>query len=342
MSPIRRFLAWLAGRGAAARPSPESGRDEALRLLAESSGDAIFRFGPDGKARYISPSVERLFGYSPKEIYAMGGTSGSNQFVHQDDLPLVAGAIRRHFAGDLPEVKLEFRVVHRDGIVHWVETNCSAITDPETGTVTDIIFTMRDISEKKALQLLLAAEARSDGLTGVANRRAFDEVLDREWRRAMRDGSPLSLLLLDVDHFKAFNDANGHQVGDDCLRTIAQTIAASVQRAGDLVARYGGEEFAVILPRTERHDALALAEGICSAVRALRLPHPNSPDGPFLTISIGAATAMPTAGGTQKMPEGLLQAADLALYKAKSNGRNSVEASLVLTSRTGLKAASSS
>ena len=339
MAMFRTFLRRLAGRSDRRARDPQSGRDETLRLLAEKSGDVIFRFGPDGKARYISPSVERLFGCTPKEIYAMGGTVASNGFVHEDDLPLVAGAVRRHFAGDLPEVKLEFRVLSRTGQTFWVETNCSTVTDPETGTPTDIIFTMRDISEKKALQTQLAAEARTDGLTGVANRRAFDEALEREWRRAMRDGSALSLLILDIDHFKAFNDLNGHQVGDDCLRTVAQALAASVQRAGDLVARYGGEEFAVILPGTEGKDAGVLAQRLCGAIDALRLPHPATPVG-HVTISIGAATAMATAGGTLKMPEGLLQAADHALYKAKARGRNCVETSLILTSSRGLKAAS--
>lgn len=339
MARVRNFLQGLIGRSADPRLKPKSGRDEALRLLAQSSGDAIFRFGPDGKARYISPSVERLFGYTPKEIYAMGGTGASNQFIHEEDLPLVAGAIRRHFAGDLPEVKLEFRVVSRDGEILWVETNCSTVTDPQTGAVTDIILTMRDITEKRTLQAMLAAEARTDALTGVANRRAFDEALEREWRRAMRDGSALSLLVLDVDLFKAFNDANGHQVGDDCLRTVAGAIAATVQRAGDLVARYGGEEFAVILPGTERHEALAVAQQICAAVVGLRLPHSASAVG-YLTISIGAGTAMAASGGTRKMPEGLLQAADHALYKAKANGRNCVEAGLILTTNDNLRAAS--
>ena len=115
----------LTGRSAPDR-LPESGRDESLRLLAENSGDVIFRFGPDGRARYISPSVERLFGCTPREIYAMGGTVVSNGFVHEDDLSLVAGAVRRHFAGDLPEVKLEFRIISRTGQVFWVETNCSS------------------------------------------------------------------------------------------------------------------------------------------------------------------------------------------------------------------------
>ena len=328
----------LTGRSAP-DPLPESGRDESLRLLAENSGDVIFRFGPDGRARYISPSVGRLFGCTPKEIYAMGGTVVSNGFVHEDDLSLVAGAVRRHFAGDLPEVKLEFRIISRTGQVFWVETNCSTITDPESGVPTDIIFTMRDISEKKALQAQLAAEARTDGLTGVANRRAFDEALEREWRRAMRDGSALSLLILDIDHFKAFNDLNGHQVGDDCLRTVAQALAASVQRAGDLVARYGGEEFAVILPGTDGKDAATMAHRLCAAVGALGLPHPATPLG-HVTVSIGAATAMAAAGGSLKMPEGLLQSADHALYKAKSKGRNCVETTLILTPNGGLKAVS--
>ncbi len=340
MDFFRRLFARFNRRPTEPRAEPGSGRDESLRMLAENSGDVIFRFGVDGKARYISPSVERLFGCTPKEIYEMGGTIVSNGFLHEDDIPLVAGAVRRHFAGDLPEVKLEFRVISRDGAMCWVETNCSTIKDPQTGSPTDIIFTMRDISEKKALHEQLSAEARTDGLTGVANRRAFDEVLEREWRRALRDSASLSLLILDVDHFKTFNDANGHQVGDDCLRTVAQAIAGCVQRAGDLVARYGGEEFAVILPAAGRPDALAVARRICAAIQALEIPHPKSSVGPDLTISIGAATAIATAGGTMKMPEGLLQAADLALYKAKSGGRNRVESSLVLTSKGGLKAAS--
>jgi len=339
MAKFSKLIRRLTNRVATPERQSGSGRDEALRLLAANSGDVIFRFGPDGMARYISPSVERLFGCSPKEIYAMGGTVASNGFIHSDDIALVSGAVRRHFAGDLPEVKLEFRILSRSGEMFWVETNCSTVTDPETGVPTDIIFTMRDITEKKALQSQLAAEARTDGLTGVANRRAFDEALDREWRRAMRDGSALSLLILDIDHFKAFNDLNGHQVGDDCLRTVARAMAASAQRAGDLVARYGGEEFAVILPATEAKDALGVAKRVCDSVDSLRLPHPASPRG-HVTISIGAATAKATAGGTLKMPEGLLQAADHALYKAKSNGRNRVETSLILTSNSGLKAVS--
>lgn len=325
---------WLKSR----TRSPSSSSTEALKLLAENGSDVIFRFGPDGRARYISPSVERLFGYSPSEIYAMGSSAGSNGFLHPADQPMVSAAVRRHFEGELDEVKLEFRIINRAGETLWVQTNCSAVRGPG-GKVTDIVFTMRDISEIKALEEQLQAQARSDGMTGLANRRAFDEALEREWRRCLGDRSELSLLLIDADHFKAFNDANGHQVGDDCLRTLAATMGGMFKRAGDLSARYGGEEFAVILPQTCQAEAVAMGERLCRAVEALRLPHPASPVSGHVTVSVGAATAMATVGGTVDMPQGLLAAADQALYQAKAGGRNRVEATLLLKPGRPLKAA---
>jgi DNA replication and repair protein RecF len=165
----------------------------------------------------------------------MGGDASSNRFLHPDDQPMVSAAIRRHFEGELDEVKLEFRVINRGGETFWVQTNCSTVVD-SSGRVTDIVFTMRDISEIKALEEELKEQARTDGLTKLANRKAFDEALDREWRRTLGDCGELSLLLIDVDHFKSFNDTNGHQVGDDCLRTLAATLGSMFKRAGDLVA----------------------------------------------------------------------------------------------------------
>lgn len=329
-----RVSGWLRNR---ANPRPSSS-SEALQLLAENSSDVIFRFGPDGRARYISPSVERLYGYTPSEIYAIGGSASSNGFLHPDDQPMVSAAIRRHFEGELDEVKLEFRIIKRGGDTVWVQTNCSTVVD-SSGRVTDIVFTMRDISEIKALEGQLQAQARTDGLTGLANRRAFDEGLEREWRRTLGDRSELSLLLIDADHFKAFNDANGHQVGDDCLRTLAATIGGMFQRAGDLAARYGGEEFAVILPQTSQAEAVAMGEQLCRAVEAMCLPHPASPFSSYVTVSVGSATAMATIGGTVDMPQGLLAAADQALYQAKAAGRNRVEATLLLKPASPKKAA---
>jgi diguanylate cyclase (GGDEF)-like protein/PAS domain S-box-containing protein len=280
-----------------------------------------------------------LFGYSQSEIYAMGSsTASSNSFVHPDDLQLVSATVLRHFEGELDEVKLEFRIIARGGETLWVQTNCSTVKD-SSGRVTDIVFTMRDISEIKLLEIQLQAHARTDGLTGLANRRAFDEALDREWRRALGDRGELSLLLIDADHFKAFNDSNGHQVGDDCLRTLAATIGGAFQRAGDLAARYGGEEFAVILPQTSQAEAVAVGEQLCGAIEALQLPHPNSPVSSYVTASVGSATAIATLGGTIDMPEGLLLAADKALYQAKASGRNRVGAALLLKPGTEKRAA---
>ena len=160
-----------------------------------------------------------------------------------------------------------------------------------------------------------------DGLTGIGNRRRFDEFLVREWRRSRRARTPLSLVLLDVDYFKAFNDHYGHAAGDDCLREVAATLAMLVRRPGDLCARYGGEEFAAILPHTDLAGARTLAERIREAVLALEIPHEGSAVSPHVTVSIGIAASDPSAA---QEPEDLLRDADRRLYEAKTAGRNRV------------------
>ncbi|MEM9488973.1 MAG: diguanylate cyclase [Myxococcota bacterium] len=162
-----------------------------------------------------------------------------------------------------------------------------------------------------------------DGLTEVANRRHFEEVLDKEWRRAFRADRPLSAMLADVDSFKLLNDTYGHQYGDDCLRRIAQTLATGLRRAADLIARYGGEEFAIILPETPAEHALRHADRLRQQIEDLRIPHRQSPVGEFVTISIGVATVRPREVEQSDL---LIQAADLALYQAKRDGRNRVVA----------------
>ena len=127
-------------------------------------------------------------------------------------------------------------------------------------------------------------------MTGIANRRAFDEALNEEWRRMLRHGTALSLLMIDVDYFKRFNDAYGHVAGDQCLRTVAQAVASRARRAGELAARYGGEEFAVLLPQTGIGEACKLAEMICAAVRDCQIPHEQSGAAPHVTISVGVAS----------------------------------------------------
>ena len=177
---------------------------------------------------------------------------------------------------------------------------------------------VRELRLRQRAERELAALASTDPLTGLANRRMLDKTLDLEWRRAQRSGSPLSLIMIDIDHFKAFNDNHGHQAGDEALRQVAQTIKANVRRPADLAARYGGEEFAVVLTETDAAGTRLLAEKIRSAVEQME---PANPGTPKLTVSLGACTRYAKPGDDS---EQLLRTADKALYQAKKRGRNRV------------------
>ena len=187
----------------------------------------------------------------------------------------------------------------------------------------------RDLEEKVRLRTLeLEAANRkledlssTDALTGLANRRRFDTVWELEWQRALRQGFALAVAMIDVDHFKDYNDHYGHQAGDDCLRRLAQVLAAASQRSGELAARYGGEEFVIVLPAVNAEDAMANAERIRSAVQALNIVNAVDIPAGMLTVSIGVACRVPTAHDS---PASLLRAADAALYEAKHQGRNRV------------------
>lgn len=161
-----------------------------------------------------------------------------------------------------------------------------------------------------------------DGLTGIPNRRRFDEYLNNEWRRAIREGTSLSLIMIDIDCFKAYNDNYGHIAGDDSLRKVAKTLVESVHRPMDFVARYGGEEFAAILPKTTCEGAKVVAETMRKNVESLRIPHSFSPFSNWITVSLGTASIIPIAGLT---PSYLVKGADRALYSAKQEGRNRIK-----------------
>lgn len=184
------------------------------------------------------------------------------------------------------------------------------------------------ILRERTRQLLRLASI--DGLTGLANRRSFDETLDQEWRRARRNHTPLSLALIDIDFFKRYNDHYGHQAGDDCLKTVAATLAHAAERPGEIVARYGGEEFAVVLPLCDVPTARALAEKMRKRVADLALPHAGSLIGDHVTISCGVATLMGVET-IEAMPDeaALITAADQALYAAKEAGRDQVQVNCV-------------
>ncbi len=200
----------------------------------------------------------------------------------------------------------------RSAIALKQELECRRQRERELLTVT------RQLQEaNQALQRL----STLDPLTGVANRRHFNEVLAHEWNRGARERTPLSAVMIDVDHFKAYNDVYGHPQGDACLCRVAHALQAAVKRPADLLARYGGEEFVILLPRTSLPGAVALAEEARRRVEALKIPHVRSPIQPYVTISLGVASVYPEHHGLEA---GLLNAADQALYEAKHAGRNRV------------------
>ena len=178
-----------------------------------------------------------------------------------------------------------------------------------------VVLTRRLDEANRELQRLSSV----DSLTGIANRRQFDDTLLREWRRALRKKLSIALLVCDVDFFKHYNDHFGHQGGDECLRRIATSLSEQVKRPTDLVARYGGEEFAIVLPDTDAEGARRVAEAMRSAIEAMQLAHAPSSGMPWVTISLGLAAAVPEAGNAS--PQRLLEAADAALYEAKRAGR---------------------
>jgi diguanylate cyclase (GGDEF)-like protein len=193
----------------------------------------------------------------------------------------------------------------------------------------------RSLRTQFAQSLLLQQLLSTDSLTGIANRRRFDSALEREWRRCRRTGAPLSLLMIDVDHFKPYNDKLGHQQGDEALRQVARLLVEGVGRPGDLVARYGGEEFVCMLPENGMAAALAVANKLIEQVRDADIYHPRSPAGARLTISIGVATTKDLSGE----PAGLMALADKLLYAAKEAGRNQVIVGSLNSSKTGRAAA---
>jgi diguanylate cyclase (GGDEF)-like protein/PAS domain S-box-containing protein len=292
------------------------------KLVVENSRDAIILGDLDGTQTYVSPGIKALTGWDPKDLVGQP----SRDLIHPADVVEVELAMRALRAGSEGGT-LEYRARKTDGEYFWVEGSLRVYRDPATGRPIGYLNLVRDISERKRSEEHLQSAYRAmeslvvvDALTGISNRRRFDEALASEWRRALRDGDKLSLLLIDADHFKRYNDTYGHVRGDSCLKQIAEAALDVVLRPGDLVARYGGEEFAVVLPGTDENGARAVAEDICQAVRNRRLPHEGNAPG-IVTVSIGCATVIPQRGKSQ---QDLIESADQALYRAKGRGRNRV------------------
>ena len=294
--------------------------EQSFKFLTENSADMIFRCDFTPKFTYVSPSSVRLLGKAPEEFLGLHPSSA----VFAEDLVIVRKHIEELSKPGSEPSNVAVRFFHKNGSLVWMEVSARMVEDPETGQPREMILVARDLTERKKLEDQLFVMAMTDGLTGLSNRRAFDAELERQWTHVLEESSQVSLVLLDIDHFKQFNDEYGHLAGDDCLRVVGAAVKSAV-RGGDVVARYGGEEIAIILPSTDPHEAVLLAEAVRNAIESLRIPHAGNPEGGSkVTASLGVATALARAGGAIRMPESLLLSVDKALYMAKAEGRNCV------------------
>lgn len=291
-------------------------KEAEFRLLAESASDLVERFESDGTRTYISPALERLTGHRPEEMLG----KSAFEVVNPMDRPAVEAAAARLRDGRSEQETVSFRVQHKDGREIWLETSLRIAA--ERSERLSVVGVTRDITERKRLELQLEGLAMRDGLTGIANRRAFDAALTREVARTRRLATPLSLLMIDADRFKRFNDDHGHLAGDTCLKSIAAVVAMSARRPTDLAARYGGEEMALLLPDTDVEAARNIAVELCRQVQALSIPHARNLPWRVVTISIGVASIDPHDEDAVHDGSWLISAADLALYDAKGQGRN--------------------
>lgn len=305
--------------------------EELYRSILNASPDDITITDLKGCVLVVSPAAKKMFGYDPESDSFIG--SHLLDYIVPEDRDRARSNIINIFKG-APMGPNEYHGVRKDQSIFDIEVN-SGLIRGANGQPVKLVFIVRDITgrkqaeqqiqqliqqlmiEKKAAQL----NANTDSLTGLANRRYFDEVLSTEFRRLKRSGAPLSLIMLDVDRFKSFNDSYGHLAGDDCLRQIGAALETFVGRVTDLAARYGGEEFVVILTETDQCGAATLAERIRKAIESLAIPHPGSDIAEYVTVSIGVVTAH-TARLTS--PEQVVALADDALYCAKKGGRNRI------------------
>ena len=300
--------------------------EEDLRYTVELTPHIPWTAGADGEITFISPRWNGLVGASPGPVRLEGWAKA----LHPDDVNRASGlwfgAVRTGKPYDA-----EYRIHTPNGGWRWVRARAYPRRLPN-GDILRWYGTVEDIHERKTIGLELqnatqelARRALQDHLTGLANRRQFDQVIGGEIDRAQRTALPLALVLIDIDHFKTFNDIAGHLLGDECLKAVAKALADIIQRPTDLVARFGGEEFALILPDTALDGALLVAERAVAAVSDLRLHH-SDPRVRSVTISAGVAIHHQQLGLIEPADciPALIAAADSALYCAKKEGRNRV------------------
>jgi diguanylate cyclase (GGDEF)-like protein/PAS domain S-box-containing protein len=291
---------------------------ERLRLIVNGMDEGLMIIEASGRIQFSNPACDRYLGYDRNELTgaALGQLLGPG--VTQEYLAYFAA-----WSADPetvhPRGAREVQIRRRDGTARAMDLTLTPMYAGEPL----FIGLLHDITHHKQSETALQRAALLDPLTKIANRRHFDSFLDKEWLRAIRSGEPLSLVVIDVDHFKLYNDTLGHAAGDACLRKVAAALQSHALRPTDIAARYGGEEFVLLFAETAAATALKLAESIRAHIESIELPNPRSSTSAWLTVSVGVATIVPTQ---RDEVEAFFVAADRAMYQAKETGRNRVVA----------------
>ncbi|MDG3580681.1 diguanylate cyclase [Rhizobium sp. YJ-22] len=300
-----------------------SSRNVMAQAMAEMS-DGLAMFGPDGRIVFCNEQYRELF---PKSAYARKEGAHITEIVRaavrngeRQDLPIDLDEDNIQAAGQTLFINKDEVIPLTDG--RWLSLRTRVTEDQHVLAIVSDITAMKEAElSLKSFAERMKGLAETDALTGLANRRSFDEALLQEFEKAKKTGQPLAVLLIDVDRFKAYNDRYGHLAGDECLKAVAGAIAAAARRSGDIAARFGGEEFAVLLPNTDCESAVAIADKMRTCIRELCIPHEGSEYG-FVTASLGA-TVFTRESAVNNAAE-LVGRADLGLYQAKDAGRDRV------------------
>lgn len=303
----------------------ETDRD-VYRTLLESTKAIPWKIDwPTLSFAYIGPQIETLLGWSPASWKTAEDWAAR---MHPDDSAWVVNfCIEQSKAG--VDHEADYRALTTSGDYVWIRDVVHVVRNAQ-GETESLIGFMFDISERKKneqqlLQMQRELERLSykDGLTGIGNRRHFEMTLEKEWSHAQRERKPLSVIMLDIDYFKQYNDRYGHIDGDDCLRRVGKLLDGAAKRPRDLLARFGGEEFVLVLPETDAEPAWAIAAHCRHLLADAAIPHEGSAVAPVLTVSIGIGTIVPTQ---DEQPLTFITAIDRALYQAKQQGRNGIVA----------------
>lgn len=302
--------------------------EERYRSVITSMTEGVVLQLADGQIITCNASAARILGLTPEQMMGRTSIDLGWRTVQEDGSPFPC---QQHPAmislrTGKPISNVVMGIHKSDKTLTWILINSQPLFQMNQSQPYGVVTTFADITERKQAEEMLRNQAQrdrliaaTDGLTQVANRRCFDEQLQLEWQRLKQGQQVLSLIMLDVDYFKRYNDFYGHQAGDICLVKVASSAAQAVKRSSDMFARYGGEEFAAILPNTDADGAIVVAESIRKAIRDLGIPHEQSDVSAIVTVSMGIATVMPTA---ETSPDELVALADRALYDAKRQGRD--------------------